>query len=112
MTVGSSVPAMTFSVRSCEAVYIALSEIPGVTNTASYEVVIGNQNNSNIVIKNRVDGEIKATSPLSRYLDCQSDSDFWVSWENEEISVGLGLSKTFTSFIVTNFNRSKANKQL
>ena len=92
MTVGTLSPTMTFSVKAYQAVYIALSEIPGVTTTATYEIAIGVGAGPNTVIqiRNGTSGPIMATSAPSNYIGGGVEKDFWISWENGAISVGQG----------------------
>ena len=80
---------MTFQVKACGQVQLALSSYPGVPDVNAYMIGIGvGQYNTEVNIVH--EGEVKATQNLLGVLICDTFMNFWVSWHNGIIQVGRG----------------------
>ena len=81
-------PYATFKLRACSNAQIVLSTNPYVTNMASYEIILGTENNQKSIIK-LTTGESK-TFNTPYILDCENARTFWIKWDID-ISVGVGI---------------------
>ena len=79
--------SLAFRVQGCSDVRLALSELPGIFSSDTYEVIIGGSANSMYAIKDVVGGGTVATSQRTDILDCLAFSDFWISWTNGKVAV-------------------------
>lgn len=92
--------SFVFEVKACSDVHLALSRVPGVTTSQSYEVVIGGWNGNMSLIRDGIDGQ----SLIERVwtvgiLNCSEFRPFWVSWTNSNITVGTGRNVTSGMFM-------------
>lgn len=86
MTISDQDPVV-FVLRACSAISVALSEIPGITQSATYEIRIGSEeHNDDVQIWS--DGEKKKETRVSDAMPCDSHRYFWVSWTEGLIKVG------------------------
>ena len=82
---------VTFYVTGCYNLHIALSEIPGVLHTLTYEIILGANGNSRSVIKYGIGGEEIASSETQDVVNCQEKRAFWINWGDRPLWVGRGL---------------------
>lgn len=80
---------ISFKVRACTDVYIALTKYFGITDSGVYEVLIGGQGNSKVEIRYGVGGTLLAEKSISNLLHCTQSKWFWIDWTNG-IYVGSG----------------------
>lgn len=79
-----------FSVKACTDAHVALSEIPGLFTTNTYEIIIGGYGNAESKIRLGRDTELKSES-TPQILNCNDFRYFWVSWAGGVIEMGSGL---------------------
>ncbi|KAL4231839.1 hypothetical protein ACF0H5_009415 [Mactra antiquata] len=83
--------AVKFSVQACNDAHIALSANKGLDTTDTYEIVIGGWTDSQSVIRDCKQCQHKdEVHHQSHPLDCNQAHQFWISWTNNYIRVGLG----------------------
>ena len=79
-----------FSVKACTDAHVALSEVPGLFTTKTYEIIIGGYSNAYSKIRLGRDIDLK-TEYTQNILNCNEFRYFWVSWKDGIIEMGAGL---------------------
>ena len=91
----------TFSLEACRSAHIALAEVPGNASSKSYEVVLGALDNVRTIIigeRSTPWDNVTVSKETPFVLDCFYPRDFWITWDNQTIKVGRGL--TFNDKII------------
>ena len=89
---------LTFSVRACADVRLALATVPQTPETAAYHVIIADTSGRSLIQVDSVSGgEVKAEITISDLLSCDSYREFWVGWANKTIQVCT--METFYNYI-------------
>lgn len=91
--------SLQFKVKACSNVYLALSELKGHTQTLTYEIAIGLDNNSQSQIRESVNGNVKARV-VKPCLDCFEMRPFWVTWQRGDILIGHGDTIGENKFLI------------
>ena len=92
--------SLTFKVRASGDVYLALSELTGHTQSLTYEIVIGCDNNSLSQIRDSINGEVKTKGHTTDILSVSQMRPFWISWRRGAILVGHGDTVGDRSFLM------------
>ncbi|KAL4240103.1 hypothetical protein ACF0H5_000897 [Mactra antiquata] len=81
---------LTFMIKAkCDA-HIALSATYGELHKKTIEIVIGAENNSKSMIKDGVEGSVRADALTANVLSGNELRYFWISWGSNKIEVGRG----------------------
>jgi hypothetical protein len=83
---------LVFGVSACKEVRIALSEIPGITTRNTYELCIGEFENSMTILKDAFSGQSLVEAYTTEILNCSGTRMFWVSWAVGTLSFGRGTT--------------------
>lgn len=79
-----------FQLRACTSAKILLASTPFDANKDAYEIIIGDQSNTETVIKKNRNGNVQEKEPSANILSCVALRRFWVSWADGHVRVGRG----------------------
>ncbi len=82
-------PSIQFQLQACGASHIALLTRPG-DPSVGYQVTLGADRNSRSKIRTVIGQTPEVDIPTPNILVCSAFQDFWISWENGNITVGNG----------------------
>ena len=83
---------LIFTVRACSNAHIILANRPGIADFDSFEIIIGYNDNKETVIRRGPSAAILKNVSTPGILNCTELRDMWMSWEDNLISVGRGIS--------------------
>ena len=78
----------TFKVKACKDVRIKLSTRFGVTDTNTYEIIVGADNNQKTEIIPDPESSHKESANTADVLDCDTYTPLWVAWRYGTLRVG------------------------
>lgn len=83
--------SFTFALMACSHARIALSQVIGLPDINTYEIVIGTDNTlpPHTVQLNR-NGVTVKTGSIREVVECIRPKQLWVSWENGVVQFGSG----------------------
>ena len=87
-TTGES-PYFVFSVQACNDAHVALSEIPGLHDYNTYELVFGGWANTGSAIREARQRDQRHFVRTPGILSCDEKRTFWVGWKDGLIEVNL-----------------------
>ncbi|XP_052791161.1 uncharacterized protein LOC128225157 [Mya arenaria] len=91
---------LTFMVKAKCDVHVALSATYGELHKRTIEVLIGGEGNTKSMIKDGVEGSIRAEALTANVLSGTDLRYFWMSWGNHCIEVGRGAHYGEGRFLV------------
>lgn len=98
---------LTFMIKAkCDA-HIALSANYGELHKKTIEIVIGADHNTRSLIKDGVEGSIRAEALTANVLSGSELRYFWISWGNFKIEVGRGSHYGDGKFLKWNLPENK-----
>ena len=106
MFVSLDQPELRFSVQSCRDAVLGFASEPEQAEFVHTELVLGADNNLQVRIKDPINDQVYETV-FGSYLDCNSYRDFWVKWNDSQLSMGVGhevsrnLVITWSEFNIT-----------
>ena len=74
--------ATKFRVQACQSISAIISVSPNNFETLAIEVVIGHDDNSGIIVRNGVAGDIVAEKKETGLLHCEYFRTFWITLIN------------------------------
>ena len=80
-------PSIQFKVKACGTCHIALLMRPG-DESVGYQVTLGAEDNARSKMRTVIGQTPEVDIPTPNILDCSGFSDFWISWEGGNITVG------------------------
>ena len=82
----------TFYVAACKEAVVVLATTVGDILHDAYELTLGTEDNTKVVLKKAVDGELVVVKEVDLYhsLNCLLLTRFWVAWDNGIIRAGRG----------------------
>lgn len=89
--------AILFTVNACRDLHLYLTHVPGVLDTETYRIAIGEDSNTKSRIYKSLPNEYVHTVD-STVLTCNSKS-LWTTWSDGKISVGEGSDVTQGAFL-------------
>ncbi len=81
---------LVFHVMACTNAHLALSSLPKKITILTYEMVIGDHNNTRTLLRDSIGGSILAQSVTPGILSCDQYRTFWLSWTIHSIRFGVG----------------------
>lgn len=83
----------TFDVMTCKDARLALSTTPGEHHKNTFEIVIGSSDDPTaklVYIDSEGNSHLQDEAGLHNLVHCDESRQFWVSWDNLRVEVGMG----------------------
>lgn len=82
---------ITFVVKACKDASILLSDSHTINPELAYEIIIGAEENTKVVIRELYNDGNLAETESTFILSCTEQRAFWLSWHNGTARIGFGL---------------------